>query len=66
MTYVSKKRKKPHQLVLWDILKARIDIESTDMQSYLRIEKGYEGECLFDQRLKQLPEQFLILRFFVK
>lgn len=61
MTYVSKKRKKPHQLVLWDILKARTDIESTDMQSYLRIEKGYEGECLFDQRLKQLPEQFLIL-----
>lgn len=56
-----KKRLKSHELRALDSLNARMELSSKDKQHYAYLEKGYQGELVFDQLTSRLQNDLYIL-----
>lgn len=58
---IYKERTKPNELLTMELLGRRMHLHHKDKQHLLNLQKGYEGEMLFDSLTKKLPSQCLIL-----
>ncbi|MDN4494303.1 nuclease-related domain-containing protein [Ureibacillus aquaedulcis] len=56
-----KSRIEPTELVILRLLNRRMQLSKTDLQNYLNLKKGYEGELMFDSLTKNLTSDCLIL-----
>ncbi|MEH7549608.1 nuclease-related domain-containing protein [Neobacillus vireti] len=56
-----KQRLKSHELRALDSLNARMELSSTDKQHYANLEKGYQGELVFDELTSRLQNDLYIL-----
>lgn len=56
-----KSRKKPAELIILESLKHRMQLSNNDRQNYYNLNKGYEGELLFDSLTEQIEGNCLIL-----
>ncbi|WP_018931111.1 nuclease-related domain-containing protein [Gracilibacillus lacisalsi] len=57
-----KTRLKPRELVLFEYLKRRRSLSKEEIKKYRRLDRGYQGEVLFDQYLERLSSNFLLLK----
>lgn len=58
---ILKHRKKPTELLILEILNARMKLSNKDSQYYQSLKKGYEGEVMFDKLTESLQCDCLIL-----
>ncbi|MFD2443167.1 nuclease-related domain-containing protein [Bacillus sp. CGMCC 1.16607] len=56
-----RQRFETEELKLFRLLNKRIQLSRKDLNYYLNLEKGFEGELKFDERLKSLTSDHLIL-----
>ncbi|WP_077620531.1 nuclease-related domain-containing protein [Bacillus sinesaloumensis] len=58
---IYKYRTKSDELIVFEILDKRSDLQGKDKQYFLNLLKGYEGEVLFDSLTEQLQSDCLVL-----
>jgi len=58
---IYKHLKEPKKLIILRSLHNRMNLSETDRQSYYSLEKGYEGEVMFDRLTEKLQCECLIL-----
>jgi hypothetical protein len=58
---IIKSRKVPVELKILRLLNNRMKLTEKELTHFLHLEKGYEGEKMFDEWLKQLPSNFLVV-----
>ena len=51
----------PAELKILRCLNARMNLSAKEKQHYLNLEKGYEGELIFEKWLKNLAGEWLVL-----
>ena len=56
-----KERNKPKLLRIYEILSTRMNLDRDDYLYYLNLQKGFEGECLFDEFTEPLSSTCLVL-----
>ena len=56
-----KERTKPKLLRIYEILSTRMNLDRDDHLYYLNLQKGFEGECLFDELTEPLSSSCLVL-----
>lgn len=56
-----KERTKPKILRIYEVLSTRMKLDREDHLYYLNLQKGFEGECLFDELTEPLSANCLIL-----
>ncbi|WP_102345080.1 nuclease-related domain-containing protein [Bacillus sp. Marseille-P3661] len=56
-----KSRYEPKELKILRALKNRMDLSASDLNYYQNLDKGFKGELAFDERLKNLSDDWLIL-----
>jgi hypothetical protein len=56
-----KSRKEKDELIILRSLNARLLLSEEEKKTLYRLEKGYEGEVMFDLLTEQLPDEKLIL-----
>lgn len=59
--YSMKKRTKPIELMLFELLHTRLDLSQEDKQHYINLKKGYEGELRFDSFVEKLNCSCIVL-----
>jgi len=55
-----KPRTKPAELLMLESLHVRMELPLKNQQHYFNLEKGYEGETLFDSFTEKLESDVLI------
>lgn len=58
---IIKQRKETEELLKLRILNARMDLTSKEKGYYLNLEKGFQGELMFDDQIFKLTNNFLVL-----
>jgi hypothetical protein len=58
---IRKTRSVSHELSVLRSLNARMDLSADDGRRYLKLEKGYKGEILFDQITAKLQNDFFVI-----
>lgn len=58
---IYKTRQKPQELLILELLNQRMKLGKSDLQHYLSLRKGYEGEIYFDSFTEKLSCDCLIL-----
>ena len=58
---IVKSRVEPLELQILRMLNARMKLSPKEYSNYLYLEKGYEGEVIFDRRMKEVEKGFLIM-----
>ncbi|MFD2658258.1 nuclease-related domain-containing protein [Gracilibacillus thailandensis] len=59
---ITKKRKKPDELIAYELLSKRKQLNEQEKKRYRSVAKGFEGEVMFDTYLDKLAGEHIILK----